>query len=212
MDGGWAANRWGMFVAMLFGGARSCLVGGRSHANKSLAWLNEAVRFRAAGKDELLLDASGHTLARLVPAPRSETPPTVAEPPELRAKELSNLRRELLADARLPAGLRAATRQELVGRWVPANPAQDHRGQEAYLLLSADGSWTGSDGCNGYYGRWEAGDGGRLVVVSGGSTLIGCDNVPVGGWLETARRAGFHGRVLVLVDPYGHVTGRLRRP
>jgi hypothetical protein len=46
--------------------------------------------------------------------------------------------------------------------------------------------------------------------VSGPSTLIGCDNVPVGGWMTRARRAGLDGRTLVLLDAQGNPISRLQ--
>lgn len=211
MTGSWAANSEGMIVGILFGGPPACLVGARSAANTSPAWLSSAVRFSASGRDELLLDSNGRTLARLVPAPRSETPTTMVVAPKLRAKESEALRRRLLAVVRLPSGLTPATRLELLGRWIPANRSEDHPRHMAYLSIKADGSWSGSDGCNGYYGRWAAGASGRLVVVAGPTTLVGCNNVPVGYWFQLSVVAGFQGHTLVLVDENGHVTGQLRR-
>ncbi|MFC6020815.1 hypothetical protein ACFP2T_32180 [Plantactinospora solaniradicis] len=79
------------------------------------------------------------------------------------------------------------------------------------MELGADGGWSGSDGCNRQSGRWVAGRAGALLATMGPSTLIGCVNVAVGSRLGNAWRAGLDGDVLVLLDPVGGETGRLRR-
>lgn len=60
-------------------------------------------------------------------------------------------------------------------------------------------------------GGWVVGPVGTLLATSGVSTLIGCDNVPVGDWLSSARRAGFDGATLVLLDQHATELGRLHR-
>lgn len=111
----------------------------------------------------------------------------------------------------LPAALRPATATELIGNWAPA----DGRGQGAphrpSIELRADGTYRGSDGCNGASGHWTSGPGGELHATSGPRTLMGCaDMLDVPSWLAGAARAGFDGAVLVLLDDHGVETGRLR--
>jgi len=210
--GDWRTNQQGMFVAELSGGDQSCFLGPKTQANLNPTWLTGATAYRQAGGDELLLDGSGRTLARLVPArvPRALSKGVFVG--YLHPVVTSALRKFLLqSNSPLPNGLLSAVRKQLLGRWVPADRAQDHRNQPPYLSFSADGTWSGSDGCNGLGGRWNACGSGALIVASGGSTLIGCNNVEVGEWLSKATQAGFQGRTLVLVDAAGHVTGRLRR-
>jgi hypothetical protein len=79
------------------------------------------------------------------------------------------------------------------------------------VTFASDGSWSGSDGCNGQGGRWRLGTGGDLVTTTGPSTQIGCAGVPVGGWMARARQAGLAGKTLVLLDGTGHEIGRLVR-
>lgn len=66
-----------------------------------------------------------------------------------------------------------------------------------------DGTWIGSDGCNGGSGRWAMGDGGELLVTAGPSTLIGCEGVGVPGLFAQSALAGFDGAELVLLDQTG---------
>jgi hypothetical protein len=67
------------------------------------------------------------------------------------------------------------------------------------MQIVPDGSWNGSDGCNGKGGRWIAGPPAR-GWPSRAQTLIGCDGADVGGWLSGASRAGTAGAELVLLD------------
>ncbi|MDT0163969.1 META domain-containing protein [Actinotalea sp. AC32] len=117
--------------------------------------------------------------------------------------------REVLASpATLPAGLVAPERDALVGRWVADAPVAD---DEPHVDLTADGTYTGSDGCNGAGGRWGLGADGRFLATSGPMTAIGCDGAPVPTWVATARRAGMDGESLVLLDADGGELGRLSR-
>jgi heat shock protein HslJ len=53
-------------------------------------------------------------------------------------------------------------------------------GPDKPLVVFANGTWTASDGCNGYGGTFTASDSGdefRARMV-GFRTLVGCENVP----------------------------------
>jgi heat shock protein HslJ len=211
MSGSWNANRTGMFVSILDGGVPACLLGPRSKANLNPRWLN-ATASRRTGRDELLLGANGLALARLLPATVPRALAKGQSPENIRPVVTSRLRKTLLLlNSPLPAGLVPAVGRQIVGRWVPANPPIGHWHRPPYLSFDADGWWSGSDGCNGLGGRWSIGHDGTLIVVSAGSTFIGCTNVDVGEWLSGATRVTFHGPTLVLVDAAGGVTGRFRR-
>jgi META domain-containing protein len=106
-------------------------------------------------------------------------------------------------------GGRAADQNSLVRRWVPA-VAQGAHPQPPYVELRADGTWTGSDGCNGLRGTWSAEPAGQWQATVGPSTKIFCDNVNVGQWLEHANRANLDGDLLILFDGAGQETGRFR--
>src|SRR5437764_12127190 len=68
LSGSWRANRHGMFVATIDGGDGACYgVDTANHQDPAPRWLPDVVGFRADGTDELLLDRSGRTIARLRP-------------------------------------------------------------------------------------------------------------------------------------------------
>lgn len=205
LSGTWRANEYGQFVAYIGGYSGDC----GSAPVTTPEWLSRATSYDVDGEARLLLDAQGQPVARLepgaAPAPGSDMAPELAAPPEV----TDEVRRALAPAAPLPAGLTPADASTLTGRWVPDDAAL--RGMEnPYLELAADGSWQGSDGCNGQAGRWVAGPDGALLAAVGASTMIGCNNVPVGGWLAGASRAGFDGDVLVLLDAQGGELGRLQ--
>lgn len=203
--GGWQADTSGLFIADLFGST------GCPATDQLLpGWLRDAAGYQVVGEERALLDGEGEPVARLLPGGKPKPNPNLAaseaEPPVV----TDEVRRSLTArTAELPAGLAAADRGALVGRWVPASGTAV-RPKSAFLELRADGSYTGSDGCNGVGGRWVSGRDGALLATSGVSTLIACDNVPIGQWLGTARRAGLVGETLALVDAQGKETGRLK--
>ncbi len=113
--------------------------------------------------------------------------------------------------APLPSNLVAATSATLVGRWVPS-PVRTYQGTGPFVSFTANGAWTGSDGCNGQGGTWTVGSGGAFHATSGPSTLIGCEGEPVGAWMVGAQRAGFSGSTLILLDASGATLGRLVKP
>jgi hypothetical protein len=206
LDGSWRATPDGLFVDHVGGGSGACYHGPGSVPD----WLRLAAGHRADGPDRLLVDREGHTVARLVPGGRpkvdADTAPSEGEPAVL----TDELRRMLSPAAPLPGGLRPAAAADLVGRWVPSDPAGTRAPQPPFVQLAADGGWTGSDGCNGQGGRWVAGSAGSFLAVAGAQTLIGCAGADVGGWLSAASRAGITGDELVLLDPTGRELGRLR--
>ena len=209
--GEWIAEPSGLFLADV-NGASSARGGGCAASNRPElpAWLARASGFRTEGSVRVLQDDAGAEVARLRPGARPtagpDLDPSQAVPPTV----TDEARRRLAPPAALPATLTPPARESLAGRWVPAaGPAGGP--QLAHVVLAADGTWQGSDGCNGTQGRWATGPGGVLLATGGLSTQIGCDNVPVGAWLVTARRVGLDGEVLVLLDAAGTETGRLRR-
>lgn len=93
-------------------------------------------------------------------------------------------------------GPRAAAASDLTGvRWLPADGAAQGR---AFAEFAPDGTWTGSDGCNGQSGEWTLGGDGTLRATAGPSTLIGCENVPVARWVSGAVRVETDGDALLL--------------
>ncbi|MFP5023281.1 META domain-containing protein [Pseudonocardia phyllosphaerae] len=106
------------------------------------------------------------------------------------------------------SGPRAATAADLLGRWFPADGTGQGR---VFAEFEPDGSWHGSDGCNGQGGTWSLGPDGTVDATANPSTLIGCENLPLASWVATARRVTLDGPALVLRDGGGGELGRLVR-
>lgn len=205
-SGRWRADPDGRFVAGIdVGDAAGPCPDDAQPAPGAPEWLADAAGFALDGPDRLLLDRAGAETARLRPAPPSTGSGGVdpARPPT------EDERRALGRAAPVPLPLRPAPHPDLVGRWAPV----DHPGSDGpFVELAVDGTWTGSDGCNGTAGTWVAGpDGGFLASASGVSTLIACDGVDVGSVVFAARRAAFEGPLLVLLDVGGAPLGRFQR-
>lgn len=202
VTGTWRAETSGLFVADTSGGSAGCTSAGEPAAP---GWLDRASYFQLEGETPVLLDAQGELTARLLPgaelAPEPDLAASEVEPPEV----TDEVREALAPAAPLPPELAPAGPDTLAGRWAPADA-----GSPAYLELAAGGDWQGFDGCNEFEGRWTAGSDGAIVAVMGPSTMMGCDNIPVGGWLAGAARAGLDGDVLVLFDLRGEEVGRLQ--
>ncbi|QOC89909.1 META domain-containing protein [Micromonospora craniellae] len=208
--GSWNADQSGLLIADMHSGG-----GCTAAPDAGLGWLLRADGFRADGDTRVLLDDTGAELARLRLGGRPDSEPDM-DPSWLQPPTVTDeTRRWLAAPPALPAQLADPTSEELVGRWVPVGAAADSAGRwpkPASVEFVADGTWTGSDGCNSYApGRWATDGDGAFLATGGVSTMIGCDNVPTGLWLITARQAGLDGDVLVLRDAQGAETGRLVR-
>jgi hypothetical protein len=210
MDGSFDARPGGAFVGDIFGGSGDCFPdtydGFRSVVPR---WLTAASGFVVLGKTRQLLDHGGQVVATLSPSTRRPyVPPTVADDaadgPSLTAEDKTTLDTE---PAPIPNGLRPATRAELLGRWVPQGvPAGGWVAGEPDLEFRADGTYTGSDGCNGYSGRWSSVNS-EVLSTTGPTHLAGCENIV----LLYGTTAAFDGDVLVLLDATGNVLRRMIR-
>jgi META domain len=180
----------------------------------SVPWLTSVTGFAEADGGYELLDADGRTVATLtVDGEPPQTPgvdDSVREAPEVTAETEALF----ASPAALPTGIEPES--ELVGRWLPVVPPAD--GDEAeqpttepFVEFAADGTWTGSDGCNGHGGRWAATPEGNLIATAGPSTLIFCEGAPVGTWMSSTALAGTVDAELVLFDNAGTEIGRLAR-
>jgi hypothetical protein len=207
LSGSWRANRHGMFVAAIDGGDGACY-GDRAAVPNDPAprWLPEVVGFRRDRTDELLLDAAGHVVARLRPGAHPTVGPNASQQFVAPPVVTEAMRRAWAEPAPLPHGVRPASAADALGRWVPGR-----RGSLAYVRFDVGGHYAGSDGCNGAGGRYLLGAGGLVIATSGLSTLIGCENSPLPGWVTAAGRLGIRGGQLVFVDPQGKVLGAARR-
>ncbi|NUR98417.1 MAG: META domain-containing protein, partial [Kribbellaceae bacterium] len=64
------------------------------------------------------------------------------------------------------------------------------------LVFKPNGTWTGSDGCNGLQGTFSIGEHGAFTASTGAQHMIGCDNVPNTGVLSAAKRVTIDGNTL----------------
>ncbi|MCM3662145.1 META domain-containing protein [Georgenia satyanarayanai] len=169
-------------------------------------WLVGAHAYRVTGDGWQLEDDDGAVVATLAvdgaPEPVDTMAEWYAEPPAV-----TDDVRAALAVPELPDGARTASAEHLLGRWVPAGPPVE---TDPYVVFEDDGTWGGSDGCNGQGGRWTVSEG-RLLALSGPMTLIGCPGAPVGAWVGGASHAVVDGAELVLLGPDGAELGRLVR-
>ncbi|GLY28799.1 META domain-containing protein [Kineosporia sp. NBRC 101731] len=114
----------------------------------------------------------------------------------------------------------AGVDREILGTWYPWDipsyvpPGFDADSfPEATVTFKDDGTWTGSDGCNGQGGDYEiTADGAFSAGEPGPSTRMGCANVPNATVLHSSTKAAVENGMLVL-SANGTTTGRyLREP
>lgn len=91
--------------------------------------------------------------------------------------------------------------QSVSGTWRPLQIAGFKAQKQSWpddpvLVFKANGTWTGSDGCNGLQGTFSIGEHGAFTAVAGGQHMIGCDNVPNTGVLTAAKRVAIAGDTL----------------
>jgi heat shock protein HslJ len=87
----------------------------------------------------------------------------------------------------------APTMRVLSGSWRPVRldgfvSLKAARPEDPILTFSPDGTWSGSDGCNGISGTFTLGQRGEFTSRSNGQRLAGCDNVPNTAVLAAAKR------------------------
>lgn len=199
--GSWRAGAQA-FIAHLWGAAGSCV---SATGVPEVDWLDSVASYERDGDGWVLRDVAGDVVATLsidaAPPPVGGESDTYTQPPVV-----DDRAREALGPAApLPEGLRAAMPTDLEGRWAPREPTAT----DPHVDFSADGTWSGSDGCNGAFGRWSMTE--AFLSTYGPTTAIGCDGAMVPSWVGSARSAGFDGAELVLLDASGTELGRLVR-
>ena len=79
---------------------------------------------------------------------------------------------------------------------------------EPFLTFADDGTYSGSDGCNGLRGTYEVGDD-ELVLKPGLSTLRACPDVDT--WVRDATTVKVDSDTLIVFDKGGSEIGTLAR-
>lgn len=94
-----------------------------------------------------------------------------------------------------------ATASTIRGIWITGEEVSSP--DIPYLRVVSNGSWTGSDGCNGVQGTWSIDDDGLMTNTAGPHTLIYCDGEPLPSAFASAHAAMFSGDRLLLLDHNG---------
>lgn len=89
-----------------------------------------------------------------------------------------------------------------VGQWVESDDMD-----APFLTLSADGTLSGSDGCNNLVGEWTLADDGAVQLGPLASTRKFCEGVDT--WLSLAETARIQGGVMTIQDAAGETLGQL---
>jgi hypothetical protein len=209
--GGWVASPSGGFLAMVSGFSMACLKSA-AHGNPTPRWLAAARSYAIRGSERELLAPDGRVLARLLPGgvahAGNDMLASLADPPTLSAADRSKIDTPPMA---LPASAKPAPASALTGRWQPYPAKHYQSSKQPYLSFAADGSWTGTDGCNIVGGTLRVGARGELLNVSGPSTLIGCRGAPVGSFVPKSGRVAVSDGVLALYGENGKLLGKLIR-
>lgn len=92
-----------------------------------------------------------------------------------------------------------------IGYWV-ATPGV----AAPFLSISADGTYTGNDGCNVINGTWEASPDGTISLTPGATTLMACPDTD--NWLNAAGSVSLRNGTLTVQDAQGEVLGQLTSP
>lgn len=203
--GSWRATDT-LFLGSVHGSSGECAT---TNAMPQIDWLDDVTGFAATADGYDLTGENGEVIASLsidgAPEPIETAAEFYTRPPEI----TEDVRAEFRAAATLPAEVTPATPDGLAGKWVPVAYAVS---TDPHVVFDSDGTWTGSDGCNGGSGRWAVGASGEFLATSGPSTLIYCEGAPVPSWVAQATSAGVNADGwLLLFDASGTEIGRLSR-
>jgi hypothetical protein len=205
IGGDWRADHAGRFVDYVFSADGSC-----SHGTQAIAvpWLAQVTGYQVQGSSRLLLNTAGHVVARLLPGAHPKVSSHDSPSDALPVRLTPAIRAMLAPSPPLSSGLHPANADAIVGRWRTVGRQNGTR--PSYVQFNPNGSWVGSDGCNGAAGRYAIDDSGRLITTDGGPNgAVGCIGTQAMYWAERTRRIGVDGHDLVLLDAHGKVLGRL---
>ncbi|GAB3261359.1 hypothetical protein GCM10027456_42090 [Kineosporia babensis] len=139
--------------------------------------------------------------------------------PALLAVVLAGCGADSSGDAVTPQDAEPALEEQILGVWYPWDIPSYEPSKfgvqtfgEASVEFKDDGTWSGSDGCNGQSGEYEvAADGKFSASEPGVQTMIGCANVPNASVLHSSFKAEIVDGVLVLSSQSDQVNGRYVR-
>lgn len=194
LGGGWSATEAGLMIMSINAATNEC-----RDLDGAFEYFLGVQRYDRMDGSVRLSNLSGGTVAVLT----AGTPP--ADPTDRFAP------RDPAPD--LPVDVQVPSVEVLTaGRWIPVQTIgsvrwpDDTRPQAEF---DSDGTWHGSDGCNGLGDRWSMDDTtGEWLAGIGGQTEIGCDNVDVSTMVGSARAVGIDGDELVFYAADGQETGR----
>lgn len=106
--------------------------------------------------------------------------------------------------------------KSLVGTWRPVRiegfaDLRRTRPDDPVLTFGADGTWSGSDGCNNLGGTYTVTEEGRFSSTSRGQRLAGCANVPHSGLLAETVNVTPDGAILQFFGPDRREVARYHR-
>ena len=192
-DCGMIMGSWRATDSLFLASANSASGECATDAIPAVDWLESATSFSETGDGYELRAKGGDVVASLTidgaPEPIDTAAEYFAQPPEI----TDEVRAQFAVPEPLDAKFEPATADALQGTWVPA----EQTSTDPHVEFSADGTWTGSDGCNGGSGRWAVSGTGEFLATSGPSTLMWCEGAPVPSWVAQASAAG--------VDADGHL-------
>ena len=177
----------------------------------TVPWLESVTSFRDIDGGWELTDSTHEVVATLTidgaPEPSATAADFFTQPPVVTDATRAALRQSVpLADGLVPA-----TADDIVGRWVPVGYDGEVRPEKPYALFERDGTWEGSDGCNGNGGSWAGASDGTFLATTGPSTLIACDGYPIDYALSRATHVSVDGGMLSLFDADGIELVQLER-
>jgi heat shock protein HslJ len=85
-------------------------------------------------------------------------------------------------------------------RWAPLPKYTGGKATKANLTFLDDGTWTGSDGCNGQSGDYTIAANGHLTADPNPQTLIACPGANINSALGSSDRIALDGDHLTLYD------------
>jgi heat shock protein HslJ len=85
-------------------------------------------------------------------------------------------------------------------RWAPLPKYTGGKSTKANLTFLDDGTWTGSDGCNGQSGDYTIAANGHLTADPNPQTLIACPGANINSALGRSDRIALDGDHLILYD------------